>query len=294
MRFEGRIYRPPSEAESVLIQLAVGCSHNRCTFCAMYRDKSYRVRTLDEVFRNVDEAARMFPGARRVFVCDGDALSAGYETFAALCKHIGWRFARLERISAYVNARDIVRLSSEELGTLRGLGFSLGYLGLESGSASVLRAVHKGASPGDMIEMARKAREADIALSCIVLLGAGGAALTGEHVRGTIDVVNQMQPKFLSFLTAMIVPTTPLMADTQEGRFEPLTDRAILREAHDMLAGLELRDTLFRMNHVSNMIALGGRLPVDKERLLHQLDALIPHAQEVVSCICTASEGLML
>ncbi len=239
-------------------------------------------------------AAVAVPNARRIFVCDGDALSAGVEAFAALCRHVGSRFPKLERISSYVNARDILKLSEDELRTLRALKFSLGYLGLESGGAHVLRSVHKGATPDNMVEMADKARRADIALSVIVLLGAGGRALSEDHMRGTIEVVNRMQPKFLSFLTAMIVPTTPLMTHMQEGQFEPLTDRAILQEARDMLGGLELTDTLFRMNHVSNLIALDGRLPGDKAILLSRLDSLIPRANEMISCVCTGAEGLML
>jgi len=260
----------------------------------MYRDKRYRVRLLEDALEDVDMAARAYPGTQRVFICDGNALSAGFETFAALCRHIGSRFPYLERISAYVNAKDILRLSETELRALRELRFSLGYLGLESGSAEVLKYVHKGATPDDMIGMAEKARAADIALSAIVLLGAGGEALTQDHVRGTIEVVNRMQPKFLSFLTAMIVPTTPLMEHVESGAFHPLTDRAVLQESRDMLAGLELNDTLFRMNHVSNLIGLGGRLPKDKTALLRQLDALIPRAGNTVSCVCTAAEGLML
>lgn len=294
MRFEGRIYRPPSEAGNILLQLTIGCSHNRCAFCAMYRDKQYRVRPLADVLEDVDAVARTVPKAPRFFICDGNALSAGFDTFAELCRHINRRFPQLDRIAAYVNARDILRLTPDELNTLRALKFSLGYLGLESGNADVLKYVHKGATPIDMIEMANKCREADIALSAIVLLGAGGTALSPDHVRGTIDTVNQMRPKFLSFLTAMLLPTTPLMVDFEQGRFAPLTDRAILQEARDMLQGLELQDTLFRMNHVSNLIALGGRLPEDKSTLLHQLAALIPRAQDQISCVCTEAEGMML
>ncbi len=294
MRFEGRIYRPPSEADSVLIQLTVGCSHNRCAFCAMYVEKHYRVRPLDEVWEDVDTAARRYPNARRVFVCDGDALSAGVRTFAALCEHINARFPRLERIAAYTNARDLLQCTPEELGRLRSLRFSLAYLGLESGSAAVLELIRKGASPEDMVEMARVARDADIALSAIVLLGAGGTALSEDHIQGTIAVVNAMQPRYLSFLTAMIVPHTPLMMWTRQGTFAPLTDRAILHEARAMLGGLELGETLFRMNHVSNLIALGGRLPGDKASLLRQLDSLLPRASDSVTCICNEEEGLML
>lgn len=294
MRFEGRIYRPPSEASSVLIQLTVGCSHNQCVFCAMYRDKRYRVRPLDDVLQDVDMAAKAVPNAKRFFICDGNALSAGFETFEALCRHIGSRFPRLERISAYVNARDILRLSEEQLQALRCLKFSLGYLGLESGGAEVLKFIRKKATPDDMIEMAAKARNADIVLSAILLLGAGGRALSEDHVRGTIEVVNKMQPKYLSFLTAMIVPTTPLMTYVEKGEFQPLTDRAILHEARDMLAGLDMRDTLFRMNHISNLIDIGGHLPADKTNLLRQLDWLLPRAGNDVTCVCTEAEGLML
>ena len=294
MGFEGRIYRPPSEADSILIQLTVGCSHNRCAFCAMYTEKRYRVRAVEEVLEDVDAAARRHPAARRVFLCDGDALSAGQDAFVAVCERINARFPRLERIAAYTNARDIARRSAEELRQLRRLRFSLAYLGLESGSGAVLDLVRKGATPGDMVDMARAAREADIALSAIVLLGAGGKALSGDHIRGTVEVVNAMQPRYLSFLTAMIVPHTSLMVWTRQGAFIPLTDRAILHEAREMLAGLELDDTLFRMNHVSNLIALGGRLPGDKQVLLDRLDALLPRAAEQVTCVCTEQEGLML
>ncbi|HQN00169.1 MAG TPA: radical SAM protein [Candidatus Hydrogenedentes bacterium] len=294
MRFEGRVFRPPSEASSVLIQLTVGCSHNQCIFCAMYREKRYRVRPLAEVLEDVDALARMAPRARRVFVCDGNALSAGFETFAALCQHLHLRFPVLERISAYVNARDLLRLSDEELRQLRGLEFSLGYLGLESGSREVLRLIHKGATPETMVEMADKARKADIALSAIVLLGAGGKALSKEHIRGTIEVLNLMKPSYLSFLTAMIVPKTPLMCLVEEGGFQPLTDKAILQEAKSILERLEMDYTLFRMNHVSNLISLGGCLPEDTRPLLKQLEALLPRADDTVSCVCSEEEGLML
>lgn len=294
MRFEGRVYRPPSEGRSVLIQLTVGCSHNRCAFCAMYSEKKYRVRPLDEVFEDIRAAARMFPLAPRVFVCDGDALSAGFDVFERACLQINECFPALERISAYVNARDILRLSPDELARLRSLKFSLGYLGLESGSAEVLELIRKGATPADMTGMADAARDADIALSVIVLLGAGGVALTAEHIRGTIEVVNRMQPKYLSFLTAMIVPHTSLMTWTRQGTFQPLTDRAILREAGSMLAGLDLRDTLFRMNHVSNLISVGGTLPKDKEQTLGQIGRMLSFAEDKVSCLCSEDDALML
>jgi radical SAM superfamily enzyme YgiQ (UPF0313 family) len=260
----------------------------------MYRDKRYRVRPIEEVIEDVDMTARAFPYARRVFICDGNALSAGFDSFSTLCRHIIDRFPNLDRISSYVNAKDILRLSPEELKTLRRLKFSLGYLGLESGSAEVLKLIRKGAASEDMLAMSEKAREADIALSVIVLLGAGGEALSRDHATGTIEVINKMRPKYLSFLTAMILPSTPLMEYVELGSFKPLSDKAILLEAREMLTGLDLNDTLFRMNHVSNLIALGGHLPADKAMLLAQLDALLPRADDQVTCIISETEGLML
>ena len=294
MRLEGQIYRPPSEAQSLLLQLTVGCSHNRCAFCAMYSDKRYRVRPVEEVLEDVEAAASALPHTRRIFLCDGDALSAGFAPFYEVCDKINACFPELGRISAYVNARDILNLSQEERIALRALKFSLGYLGLESGSTAVLERIRKGATPEDMTAMARAAREANIDLSVIVLLGAGGQDLSASHVAGTIKTVNAMQPRFLSFLTAMIVPQTPLMTWTQKGEFQPLTDRAILREARDMIAGLDLRRTVFRMNHVSNLMPLGGRLPKEKAKMRAQLDAMIPHALERVTCVITEAEGLRL
>jgi hypothetical protein len=221
-------------------------------------------------------------------------LSAGCDVFEKVCLHINERFSSLERIAAYVNARDILRLSHEELYRLRQLKFSLGYLGLESGSGEVLDLIRKGATPDDMVQMAHAARRAEISLSVIVLLGAGGAALTLEHAHGTIRVVNEMQPKYLSFLTAMIVPYTSLMTWTEQGKFKPMTDRAILQEAGTMLAGLDLQDTLFRMNHVSNLITVGGTLPQDKEKMLGQVGRMLTFAEDKVTCLCSADDALML
>jgi radical SAM superfamily enzyme YgiQ (UPF0313 family) len=260
----------------------------------MYRDKRYRVRPLDEVLEDVDAAAELYPHTRRVFLCDGDALTAGFEDFAAVCEHINRRFPDLNRISAYVNGGDLLHLSREQLTKLRSLKFSLGYLGLESGSALVRTFLHKDDPPEDIIRMARKIEKADIGLSVIVLLGAGGRAHSLEHVRDTIAVLNAIQPRFLSFLTTMIVPGVPLMTWIKQGKYEPLTDRAIMGEAHDILAGLELNATVFRMNHVSNLVPLGARLPKEKDVLLSNLEELIGQARDEVSCVCTEEEGLLL
>jgi radical SAM superfamily enzyme YgiQ (UPF0313 family) len=294
VRFEGKIYRPPAEADSLLIQLTVGCSHNRCAFCAMYHDKRFHVRPLDEVFEDIDEAARLYPDTRRVFLCDGDAMAAGYDAFARVCERLRERFARLRRIAAYINATDLPRLSNGQRANLRSLGFSLGYLGLESGSPRVLAMIRKGATPDDMIACVESAHEAEIKVSVIGLLGIGGRELSDEHVRETARVLNAMQPRIVSFLTTIILPGTALFRWARRGEFEPLTEREIIGELHGILKGLELRSAVFRANHRSNLVGLEGRLPRDQQGLLKQLERSAALAEDAVTCVWSAEAGQFL
>jgi hypothetical protein len=260
----------------------------------MYSDKVFHVRPLQDVFEDIDHAARLFPDTRRVFVCDGAALNGGYDGFSAVCRRFNERFPKLSRIAAYVNARDILGLSPQQLEDLRGLRFTLGYLGLESGSARVLDMVHKGATPEEMVAANEKARQARIKLSVIGLLGVGGRELSGEHATETAHILNQMQPQRLAFLTTIILPGTPLHAWTQEGEFVPLTDKQTLQELRSIVEGLQLKSTIFRANHRSNLLGLAGDFPKDKAALLLQIDDAIAVAEDEVTCVWTASEGRFL
>ncbi len=294
MRYEGKIYRPPSEAESLLVQLTVGCSHNRCTFCAMYRDKRFRVRALEDVFEDIEDASRLAPETRRVFLCDGDALAAGYEPFRAVCVRLQERFPHLRRIAAYVNARDVLGLTIEQLQVLRSHGFTQGYLGMESGSAQVLDRIQKGATPEDMVACVRRAGEAGIKISVIGLLGIGGRELSGDHVRETVRVLNAMQPRQVSFLTAILLPGTPLYRQAERGEFQPLSDREILAELEAIVSGLELDSCVIRANHSSNLLPLEGRLPRDKVFLVSFLNQAATRACSKITCVWTAEQGLFL
>jgi histone acetyltransferase (RNA polymerase elongator complex component) len=200
----------------------------------------------------------------------------------------------LRRIASYVNARDIIALSPDQLRELRALGFSLGYLGLESGSAEVLRRIHKGAGPEEMIECVRKAREADIKTSVIGLIGVGGREWSAEHARETARVLNEMRASLLSFLTAIVLEGTPFHAQALRGDFHPLTDRESLVELRDILSRLRLSSCVLRVNHTSNLVNLEGRLPKDQAALINAVEAALPFARDAVSCVWSAAQGQFL
>jgi radical SAM superfamily enzyme YgiQ (UPF0313 family) len=257
----------------------------------MYREKRFRVRPLNDVFEDIEEASHLARETRRVFLCDGDALAAGYEPFRSVCVRLQERFPHVRRIAAYVNARDILSLSLEQLWTLRSSGFTQGYLGLESGSVHVLERIRKGGTPEEMVVCVRRAEEAGIKISVIGLLGIGGRELSEDHVRETVRVLNAMQPRQVSFLTAILLPGTPLYRQYERGDFQPLTDREILTELEAIVSGLELESCVIRANHSSNLFPLEGRLPKDRAFLSNFLRQAAFFASDQVSCIWTQEQG---
>lgn len=275
IRHEGQIYRPPSEAESLILQATIGCSYNRCTFCAMYRDKRFRVRPIEELGREIEWAARALGPVRKVFLADGDALVAKSAFLVELLERLRAALPDLQRVSCYASPQALDVRAVDEMRRLKEGGLSLYYLGIESGHDEVLSRLEKGVDATEMIRVAGKATEAGVKLSTMILLGAGNRALSLEHARASARVVNAIQPRFVSTLVMTPVEGTPLWDQAGRGEVDELTPLELARELREFLAGLELDGSVFRSNHASNYLALAGNLPRDKARLVAALDQVL-------------------
>jgi radical SAM superfamily enzyme YgiQ (UPF0313 family) len=273
MRTFEPVFRPPSEAESLILQITVGCSHNACTFCAMYRNKKFFVRPVEEVLAEIADVASLWPDTPRVFLGDGDALAAPVEFLSAVLDGLRAGFPRLRRVSTYATPMNLLAKTGPELENLASRGLSLFYLGLESGCDEVLRRVGKGATSAEAVEAVLRGHAAGMKSSVMVLLGLGGEERSEEHARATAEACNHMEPHYLSALTWYPVPEAPLYRQMGGGRFVLPGDGGILQELEWLLEGLDLRDTVFHSNHASNPLPLRGRLSRDKGRLLDTVAA---------------------
>lgn len=280
IRYQGKVFRPPSEADSLILQATLGCSWNRCTFCGMYRDKRFRVRPLDELKAEIAWAARQPGPVHKVFLADGDALMAKASFLGAVLAELKAAFPDLRRVSCYASPQSLQVRSVAEMAELRAAGLGQYYLGIESGHDGVLERLDKGVDGAEMVRVARKAHEAGVALSTMVLLGAGGRALSLEHARASAAVVNAIQPRFVSTLVMTPVEDTPLWESAARGEVDELDPLELARELREFLAHLELSGSVFRSNHASNYLALAGTLPKDKEKLVSALDAVLARPGE--------------
>jgi radical SAM superfamily enzyme YgiQ (UPF0313 family) len=278
LRYEGTLYRPPSEAESLILQATIGCSYNECTFCAMYRDKRFRVRKLDELRAEIAWVAeRARDDVRKVFLADGDALVAKASFLAELLDELRAAFPNLQRVSCYASPQALQVRTEAEMGELRERGLTLYYLGIESGHDHVLARLAKGVDAAEMIRVALKAHAAGVKLSTMILLGAGGRAGSLAHARESVRVVNAIQPRFVSTLVMTPVEGTPLWEESARGEVDELTPLELAAELREFVAGLELAGSVFRSNHASNYLAVAGSLPKDKRAIVAALDGLLAH-----------------
>jgi radical SAM superfamily enzyme YgiQ (UPF0313 family) len=276
MRYEGRVFRPPSEHDAYILQATIGCSHNHCTYCDMYRDKRFRIRALGETLEDLQLAARAAgPRIEKLFVADGDALVMPLAHWLAILERAAALFPRLRRVSCYAMARNVLEKTDAELRRLREAGLTRLYLGPESGDDQVLKRIAKGGTFADHVEAARRAHAAGLETSVIALLGAGGIERSAEHAERTAALVTAMDPAYFAALTLTVVPGTPMARLEQTGRFRLPGVPALLGELRTIVDQARPRDALFRTNHASNNLPLEGRLPRDRQRIVAVLDAAI-------------------
>lgn len=286
IKYSEPVYRPPSEGRSLLIPVTKGCSHNKCTYCNMYRSKKYAELEIDEITDNIRKAASYFEarGAspRRAFLLDGDALGAPQSLLVSTLKCIQDELPQITRVGSYATAANMLEKSEEELSELCALDLSIVYLGMESGSDKVLKRIVKGNTADDMVQGSLKVKRAGMKLSNIAMLGIGGREFSEEHVKETARVISETAPNYFSFLTTTAIPDTPYFTMVERGQASPLTIKELLTEMRDILSSLSLGDKkiIFRANHVSNQYPLGGTLPKDTQTIISTLNTWIEECPE--------------
>ncbi len=274
MKYEGMIIRPPSEANSLLLQVTVGCSHNKCTFCPTYKGEKFRIKTGAEIEEDIREASGL-NFVERIFLCDGDALIIPQARLVEILTSIGRHIKGVTRIGCYANAKSILRKTPEELIRLRELGLGIVYLGVETGNEELLQNISKGATYAQMVEAGRKIKAAGILLSVTVLLGIGGIEKSIEHAFDTARILTDIDPDYAGVLTVMVVPGTPLYEDYIKGRFVLPDSFGFLRELEIMIAHSDFTDCFFTSNHASNYLSIRAPMPQEKEKTLRLIREVI-------------------
>jgi len=274
MDYEGLIIRPPSEAYSLLLQVTVGCSHNKCTFCGAYRQKKFKIKSLDQIKKDLHEAS-YYENVDRVFLCDGDALIIPQPRLEEILKLINANLPNVNRIGSYANAKSILRKSVDELKKLKDLGLKIIYLGVETGNAELLQKIHKGVTYEQMVEAGRRVKEAGITLSVTVLLGLGGIEKSIEHAIDTAKILTDMDPDYVGALTLMLIPETELYEDYVAGRFVLPDQFGFIRELYLMIANSNFTNCFFTSNHASNYLPVKAYLPREKEKKLKMISSVI-------------------
>lgn len=265
------LYRPPSEARSLIIQITEGCSHNKCRFCYMYKCKDFRLKSEEEIVEHIEWLKTYYKNPERIFLADGNVLCLKTEKLLNILKIIKNEFPTVKRISSYSGPKDIVRKSEEELIAIREAGLELLYMGVESGSDKVLLMMNKGVNQKEMIEAGQKAVRTGFKLSCMIISGLGGTELMEEHAIESAKVISAINPHYFSLLRLVVEKGTELEDDIKQGKFHLLSPLQVLDENIIMLENMELTNCIFRANHVSNHVNQAGTLNQDKDKLVKRL-----------------------
>ena len=273
MRYIGAIYRPPSEAYSLLLQVTIGCAHNKCTFCNMYKAKNFRVRPLEEILDDLNSAKSEYGFVERIFLCDGDALCLSNDRLIPIFERINKLFPNIDRITSYGRASDINRKTDDELITLQKLGLTMVYIGAESGSNIVLEKICKGETKEEIVKAVNRLENLGIKTSVTFISGLAGPDMLQEHAIETGKMITEMNASYVSLLTLMLEEPAPLVEEFRKGKFKLLSPLEVLEETKLILENSNPSKTcIFRSNHASNYISLRGNLPHDKERLIDEID----------------------
>ena len=277
MDYEGKVYRPWPEANSLLIQTTLGCTHNKCTFCDMFREKRFRIRKIEEIFRDIDEAREMFPHIGSIFLIDGNVLALKTSFLLEVLGKITSTFPECSKISMYAGLNDLRRKSVEELRQLRQAGLTMAYTGLESGDRETLKRIKKGLTPEQAVEGMSRAKAAGIDILVSIIFGIGGAERSREHMVETTKLLNRMEPEEIAPMALAVQPGTELANQVETGEFIQATPLQILEEEKYLLENLENFDTFYWGDHGNNIISSKGSLPESRKLFLKKIDHAIAH-----------------
>lgn len=275
MKYEGMIIRPPSEADSLLLQVTVGCSHNKCTFCRAYKGKKFRIKDYGEIEEDILTAGQYYRSVDKVFLCDGDALIIPQKRLVPILESIRKNIRGVRRIGTYANTKSILRKTPDELKELKKLGLGIIYLGIETGNEELLLKIRKGATYSQIVEAANLVKQAGITLSVTVLLGIGGRKMSMEHALDTARILTDVDPEYAGVLTTMIAPGTPLHDEYRAGEFEMPGQFELLNELGAMIANSSFTDCFFTANHASNYLPIRARMPREKEKMVKLIDEIV-------------------
>lgn len=269
------LYRPPSEAGSLILQITTGCSYNKCTFCHVYKGKKFTVKSEEEIEKHILMGKQYDPYPEKIFLADGNVLCLSTARLLNLLDRIKVHFPKVKQISSYAGPNDLLRKSDEDLTKIRKAGLDLLYVGVESGSDKVLKSVNKGVTREQMIAAGKKAKKAGFTLSCMIISGLGGKELLEEHAIASATAISEINPDFFALLTLMILDETPMKKQLDSGEFKLLSPYEVMLELKMMLENSELESCVFRANHASNYVPLKGILNRDKKILLDQVNTAL-------------------
>lgn len=275
MNYEGTVYRPPSEASSLIVQVTIGCSHNSCTFCSMYRSKQFRIKDVSRIKDELREFRQMYRTVKRIFLADGDAFILKTDDLMDILNEIKTLFPECERVSSYATPKDILNKSQEEIKKLQENGLKLLYMGIESGSDKILLQINKGVTAKEIVVAGQKAIEAGMQLSVTLISGIGGTVNYRDHAIDSAKVISEINPHYVGLLTLMVEEDTEMYDKIKSSEMILLSPKEVMLETYEFISNLEVSDCLFRSNHASNYVPLGGNLNRDKEKMLKELQTYL-------------------